>query len=231
MVGILCPFCEQEFELEEDLSGEYLCPTCDETVLYENNELLDKPIVLGKYHDFFEINNIVGAIFLIIFSIFTFGIVALLFLIGYVVTEVSNRRQIQRRANSGHPYPEQIFAYGIRIDVNQKVKLLHWSEKKQLEFYPNEITSIKHTQRYVAGRNKLFTSILKGSWEFAPDKERKGSIQMFHNGTLAATIIDLTTKKGEEICRVLQDLYGVAHSVERKAIVSEGGDGGGGGGG
>ena len=172
-----------------------------------------------------------GVIFLIIFSIFTFGIVALLFLIGYVVTEVSNRRQIQRRANSGHPYPEQIFAYGIRIDVNQKVKLLHWSEKKQLEFYPNEITSIKHTQRYVAGRNKLFTSILKGSWEFAPDKERKGSIQMFHNGTLAATIIDLTTKKGEEICRVLQNLYGVAHSVERKAIVSEGGDGGGGGGG
>ena len=62
MVGILCPFCEQEFELEEDLSGEYLCPTCDETVLYENNELLDKPIVLGKYHDFFEINNIVGVI-------------------------------------------------------------------------------------------------------------------------------------------------------------------------
>ena len=204
---------------------------CDETVLYENKELLDKPIVLGKYHDFFEINNIVGVIFLIIFSIFTFGIVALLFLIGYVVTEVSNRREIQRRANSGHPYPEQIFAYGIRIDVNQKVKLLHWSEKKQLEFYPNEITSIKHTQRYVAGRNKLFTSILKGSWEFAPDKERKGSIQIFHNGTLAASIIDLTTKKGEEICRVLQDLYGVAHSVERKAIVSEGGDGGGGGGG
>ena len=231
MVGILCPFCEQEFELEKDLSGEYLCPTCDETVLYENNELLDKPIVLGKYHDFFEINNIVGVISLIIFSIFTFGIVALLFLIGYVVIEVSNRRQIQRRANSGHPYPEQIFAYGIRIDVNQKVKLLHWSEKKQLEFYPNEITSIKHKQRYVAGRNKLFTSILKGSWEFAPDKERKGSIEMFHNGTLAASIIDLTTKKGEEICRVLQDLYGVAHSVERKAIVSEGGDGGGGGGG
>ena len=231
MVGILCPFCEQEFELEKDLSGEYLCPTCDETVLYENNELLDKPIVLGKYHDFFEINNIVSVISLIIFSIFTFGVVALLFLIGYVVTEVSNRRQIQRRANSGHPYPEQICAYGIRIDVNQKVKLLHWSEKKQLEFYPNEITSIKHTQRYVAGRNKLFTSILKGSWEFAPDKERKGSIQIFHNGTLAASIIDLTTKKGEEICRVLQDLYGVAHSVERKAIVSEGGDGGGGGGG
>ena len=231
MVGILCPFCEQEFELEKNLSGEYLCPTCDETVLYENNELLDKPIVLGKYHDFFEINNIVGVISLIIFSIFTFGLVALFFLIGYVVIEVSNRRQIQRRANSGHPYPEQISAYGIRIDVNQKVKLLHWSEKKQLEFYPNEITSIKHKQRYVAGRNKLFTSILKGSWEFAPDKERKGSIEMFHNGTLAASIIDLTTKKGDEICRVLQDLYGVAHSVERKAIVSEGGDGGGGGGG
>ena len=132
MVGILCPFCDQEFELEKDLSGEYLCPTCDETVLYEKNELLDKPIVLGKYHDFFEINNIVGVIFLIIFSIFTFGIVALLFLIGYVVIEVSNRREIQRRANSGHPYPEQISAYGIRIDVNQKVKLLHWSEKKQL---------------------------------------------------------------------------------------------------
>lgn len=233
MVGILCPFCDQEFELEKDLSGEYLCPTCDETVLYENNELLDKPIVLGKYHDFFAIDNIVGVIFFIIFSIFTFGIVALITLIAYVVMEVSNLREIQRRANSGHPYPQQIFAYGIRIDVNQKVKLLHWSEKKQLEFYPNEITSIKHVQRYVAGRHKLFTSILKRSWEFTPDKEHKGSIKIFHNGTLAATIIDLTTKKGEEICRVLQNLYGVAHSVERKAIVSEGagGDGGGGGGG
>ena len=230
MVGILCPFCEQEFELEKDLSGEYLCPTCDETVLYENNELLDKPIVLGKYHDFFEINNIVGVIFLIIFSIFTFGIVALLFLIGYVVTEVSNRRQIQRRANSGHPYPEQIFAYGIRIDVNQKVKLLHWSEKKQLEFYPNEITSIVHVQRYYPGRFKALTSILKRSIELTSEKESKGSIKIFHNGTLAASIIDLTTKKGEEICQVLQDLYGVPHSVNRKAIVNEGGDGGGGGG-
>ena len=230
MARILCPFCDQEFELEKDLSGEYLCPTCDETVLYEKNELLDKPIILGKYHDFFEIDNIVGVIFLIIFSIFTFGILALTFLIGYVVIEVSNRREIQRRADSGHPYPEQIFAYGIRIDVNQKVKLLHWREKKQLEFYPNEITSIKHEQRYVAGRLKLFTSILKRSGEVAPDKERKGSTKIFHNGTLAASIIDLTKKKGEEICQVLQNLYGVAHSVERIAIVREGGDGGGGGG-
>ena len=230
MVGILCPFCDQEFELEKDLSGEYLCPTCDETVLYENDEILDKPIVLGKYHDFFEINNIVGLFSLILFSIFTFGIVALLFLIGYVVTEVSNRRQIQRRANSGHPYPEQIYAYGIRIDVNQKVKLLHWSEKKQLEFYPNEITSIVHVQRYYPGRFKVLTSILKRSIEFTSEKESKGSIKMFHNGTLAASIIDLTTKKGMEICQVLQDLYGVPHSVNRKAIVNEGGDGGGGGG-
>ena len=172
-----------------------------------------------------------GVIFLIIFSIFTFGIVALLFLIGYVVTEVSNRRQIQRRANSGHPYPEQIFAYGIRIDVNQKVKLLHWSEKKQLEFYPNEITSIVHVQRYYPGRFKVLTSILKRSIEFTSEKESKGSIKIFHNGTLAASIIDLTTKKGEEICQVLQDLHGVPHSVNRKAIVHEGGDGGGGGGG
>ncbi len=231
MVGILCPFCDQEFELEKDLSGEYLCPTCDETVLYENDEILDKPIVLGKYHDFFTINNIVGVFSLILFSIFTFGIVALLFLIGYVVTEVSNRRQIQRRANSGHPYPEQIFAYGIRIDVNQKVKLLHWSEKKQLEFYPNEITSIVHVQRYYPGRFKVLTSILKRSIEFTSEKESKGSIKIFHNGTLAASIIDLTTKKGEEICQVLQNLYGVPHSVNRKAIVHEGGDGGGGGGG
>ena len=231
MARILCPFCDQEFELEKDLSGEYLCPTCDETVLYENNELLDKPIVLGKYHDFFEIHNIVGVISLIIFSIFTFGIAALIFLFGFLVVQLSERREIQRRANSGHPYPGQICAYGIRIDVNQKMKLLHWSEKKQLEFYPNEITSIKHEQRYVAGRFKLFTSILKRSGEFAPDKERKGSIKMFHNGTLAASIIDLTTKKGEEICQVLQNLYGVAHSVERIAIVREGGDGGGGGGG
>ena len=135
MVGILCPFCNQEFELEKDLSGEYLCPTCDEIVLYENNEILDKPIILGKYHDFFAINNIVGAIFLIIFSIFTFGIVALIFLIGYVAMEVSNRREIQRRANSGHPYPEQISAYGIRIDVNQKVKLLQEKESQMWHLF------------------------------------------------------------------------------------------------
>jgi hypothetical protein len=47
----------------------------------------------------------------------------------------------------------------------------------------------------------------------------------------AGSIIDVNMKKGEEICQVLQNLYGVAHSVERIAIaiVSEGGDGGGGG--
>tara|TARA_B110000483_G_scaffold206635_1_gene251078 strand:+ start:195 stop:893 length:699 start_codon:yes stop_codon:yes gene_type:complete len=231
MARILCPFCDQEFELEKDLSGEYLCPTCEETVLYENNDLLEKPIVLGKYHDFFAINNIVGVIFLIVFSIFTFGIGALILLLAYVVSEVSNRREIQRRANSGHPYPEQIFAYGIRIDVDLKMKLLHWSEKKQLEFYPNELTSIKHMQRYHAGRFKLFTSILKRSGEFAPDKELKGSIKIFLNDSHAGSIIDVNMKKGEEICQVLQNLYGVAHSVERIAIaiVSEGGDGGGGG--
>jgi len=231
MVGILCPFCDQEFELEKDLSGEYLCPMCDQTVLYENNDILEKPIVLGKYHNFFAIDTIAGVFLFIVFSIFTFGIVVLLFLIGYMVTEVSNRREIQRRANSGHPYPEKISAYGIRIDVDLKMKLLHWSEKKQLEFYPNELTSIKHVQRYHAGRLKLFTSILKRGWEFTPDKESKGSIKIFLNDLHAGSIIDVNTKKGEEICRVLQNLYGVPHSVDRKAIVREGGDGGGGGGG
>jgi hypothetical protein len=73
---------------------------------------------------------------------------------------------------------------------------------------------------------------LKRSWEFTSDKESKGSIKIFLNGTYAASIIDLTTKKGVEICRVMQNLYGVPHSVDRQVIVvrSDGGDGGGGGG-
>ena len=40
MVAILCPFCDQKIELDRDLSGEYLCPMCDETLLYENMDLI-----------------------------------------------------------------------------------------------------------------------------------------------------------------------------------------------
>ena len=232
MVRILCPFCDQEIELDNDLSGEYLCEMCEETLLYENKDLLEKPIVLGKHSNFLTVQNIVSWLVVILLSIPTFGIIALIVALGFVIAEVADRREIQRRAISGHPYPEKISAYGIRIDVNKRMKLLHWREKKQLEFYPNELTSIKHEQRYYAGRFKLFTSILKRSWEFTSDKESKGSIKIFLNGTYAASIIDLTTKKGVEICRVLQNLYGVPHSVDRQVIVvrSDGGDGGGGGG-
>ncbi len=231
MVRTLCPFCDQEFELEKDLSGEYLCPMCDETVLYENNDLLDKPIVFGRYHNFFTVQNVVNWLVVILLSIPTFGIVALIVLFGFLVVQLSERREIQRRANSGEPYPEKISAYGIQIDVNQKMKLLHWSAKKQLEFYPNELTSIEHVQRYYPGRFNALTSILKRSIEFTSDKESNGSIKIYLNDSYAGSIIDVTTKKGVEICRVLQNLYGVPHSVNRKAIVHEGGDGGSGGGG
>ena len=231
MVRILCPFCDQEFELDKDLSGEYLCPMCDETVLYENKDLLEKPIILGKYSNFFTLENLLGGLFFILFSIATFGIVPLIVLLAFVVKEVSEKRDITRRMIAGDPYPEKIFAYGIRIDVNTKMKLLHWREKKQLEFYPNELTSIVHTQRYYPGRFKVLTSMITRSLKFTSDKEGKGSIKIYLNDSYAGSIIDVTTTKGVEICRVLQNLYGVPHSVNRKAIVNEGGDGGGGGGG
>lgn len=230
MVSILCPFCDREIELDKDLSGEYLCPMCEETVLYENKDLLEKPIVFGKYSNFFTLENILSGLFLILFSIATFGIVAIIVLLAFVVKEVSEKREINRRMIAGDPYPEKISAYGIRIDVNKKMKLLHWKEKKQLEFYPNELTSIEHTQKYYKGRFKLFSSIFKRSLEFTQEKESKGYIKIFLNDSYACSILDLTTKQGVEICSVLKKLYGVSHSVDRQAIEYEGGDGGSGGG-
>ena len=230
MVRILCPFCDQEFELENDLSGEYLCPMCDETVLYENNEVLEEAIVFGKYSNFFTLENILGGLVFILFSIATFGIVAFIVLLAFVVKEVSEKREITRRMIAGDPYPEKIAAYGIRIDVNKKMKLLHWKQKKQLEIYPNELTSIEHTQKYYKGRFKLLSSIFKRSLEFTQEKESKGFIKIFLNDTYACSILDLTTQQGVEICRVLQNLYGVSYSVDRQAIEYEGGDGGSGGG-
>ena len=230
MVRILCPFCDQEFELENDLSGEYLCPMCDETVLYENKDVLEEPIVFGKYSNFFTLENILSGLVFILFSIATFGIFAFIVLLAFVVMEVREKREITRKMIAGDPYPEKIAAYGIRIDVDKKMKLLHWKQKKQLEIYPNELTSIKHMQRYYNGRFKLLSSIFKRSLEFTQVKESKGFIKIFLNDTYACSIQDLTTKQGVEICRVLQNLYGVSHSVDRQAIEYEGGDGGSGGG-
>ena len=217
MVRILCPFCDQEFELENDLSGEYICPMCDETVLYENNDVLEEPIVFGKYSIFFTLENILNGLLFIIFSIVTLGIVAFIVLLVFGAAGMNDKREINRRMIAGDPYPEKIAAYGIRIDVNKKMKLLHWKQKKQLEFYPNEITSIEHTQRFHNGRFILF-------------KESKGFIKIFLNDSYACSIRDLSTKQGVEICRVLQYLYGVSYSVVRQEVVYEGGDGGSGGG-
>ena len=100
MVRILCPFCDQEIELDNDLSGEYLCEMCDETLLYENKDLLEKPIVLGKHSNFLTVQNIVSWLVVILLSIPTFGIIALIVALGFVIAEVADRREIQRRAIS-----------------------------------------------------------------------------------------------------------------------------------
>ena len=231
MIVILCPFCDQEIELDRDLSGEYLCPMCDETLLYENMDMIDKPIVLGKYHNFFTIGNIVGATFIVLLSISTFGIFALIVVLWYIFSESANRRETNRRRIAGDPYPEKISAYGIRIDVNQKARLLHWRKKKHLEFYPSELTSIVHVQRYYPGRFRLLSSILNKSLDFTSDKDVNGSIKIFLNDSFAGSITELTTKQGVEICHFLQDLYGVPHSVERQVIITDSGGGGSGGGG
>lgn len=225
MVCISCPFCDSEIELDSDLFGEYLCPMCDETLLYDNGEMLDEPIVLRGSYTLLTRENFISAISLLVMAVFTFGIVALIVLFVWGITRMSEKKEIEKRRMSGDPYPEKIQAAGIRIEVNKKIKLLHRNEKKLLEFYPNELTQIEHTQRYHSSSYSLFSGDI-------PPRDDLGSIKIFLNGRYACNIVMLTTKDGENICRILNHLFGVPHSIKRKRIVvsDTGGDGGGGGG-